>query len=1131
MHQFYKKEGEKLARKIPASVRSKGQQIADQEGKITVCSINPQKKSVIANVEADATYTVELSEIDTSYDYCNCDFFKQYGFCEHIAAIEIFFRTLKIPLNHLFDSSENTVSSDFDFSKLPRELKEIVALYPSVIKLLSANQKSSQRMNGSVFQSSQQISQSDGEQLYQQFGFYELDSFFYDSEKVGVSFELMIQNFPYQSWKMSENNLYISMKIGKISEKKRYLVKNFQNFFTAIEQRQLYKPTPKMSLNLGWDSFDSPTQDLLNALISFKTISPLAAQSGYQNNLERYLLIPPASVGEILKLLLRQGQYNFSESNRLDFRKSKHQQLSYENLSAENSPIKMTIVENQKGYLLVIDNEVTETLLTSHILIAGHQFFQLSSEQYLSYCQLEKGLDSLRKQRPERRKKLNVEFPVDDSKVIQFYKNEQAELLAIFQNFKAICQFVLPEEVVTKHFEPKFEISKVNQRLVINFAFVYDNQQFNNYQSLEHLSFTRQLKAENFVINVLYQLGYDINDFQGFKPYPKNQALIDFFQREILKLKQLGQVILSDELEAAYSSISYFKHDISIRQSEGLFSVNFEIAGIDEAEIDSLLHDLESQEKYFETLDGRIISLDDEELSHVAQVLKVLRQKAKSKNGQFELAGHQAVLAQNVLSDFEAVHFDQEITEMTHDLTHPESFKIELPSQLNASLRPYQIKGIQFLSMLDHYHFGGILADEMGLGKTLQTIAFLMTKVSIEKPSLIVCPASLVYNWLEEFKRFAPSVQAIVVEGSKNQRSMKMAEASEVYITSYQSMRIDIEGYQSKTISYLILDEAQFVKNSQTKINQALRELRPRNIFALSGTPIENRLDELWSIMSIVMPGLFPAKREFNQLSAKTVSQMVSPFILRREKAKVLAELPEKIEKNLYSELSEAQKVVYLAQLKQMQIKVEGMTSATLVKNKLEILTGLTRLRQICDSPKLYLDDFSGESGKIEQLKELLLRIKANGSRPLIFSQFTTMLDLVETELEQLQITSFKLNGSVHSKQRLEMVEAFNAGERDVFLISLKAGGTGLNLTGADTVILLDLWWNPAVEDQATARAHRFGQKNNVEVLRLITRGTIEEEIYRLQEQKRDLIDQVLSGTVEKSTLTEAEIRQILGIE
>ncbi|MBS7577350.1 MULTISPECIES: DEAD/DEAH box helicase [unclassified Enterococcus] len=1119
-----------MVRKIPASVRSKGQQIVDQKDSITIESINPRSKSVIAKVIAASPYTVELSEIDPSYDDCSCDLFNRFGYCEHIAAVEIFFRTLKLPLNQLFDVSEYSADTELDFALLSKEIRAIVALYPPAIKLLSANYSSSQHKGSSVFQLAKPASSSDGEQFYQQLGFFELESFFYESEKVAASFELVIQSAPYQSWENSESNLYISMKIGKAAEKKRYLVKNFQNLFIAIEQRQTYRVTPKISLNLGWDSFDSITQEVLRTLLNFNTYSSLASHSNVQNNLERYILVPPANVGAVLKLLLKQGHYNFSESSAFDFRKTDQHRLTYEHLSTKNSPIKMVLTENPESFSLSIENEVTETLLASNILISGHHFFQLSEAQSFSYRQLKKGLDQLKKNKSEKRYQLNVEFPIDNSIVIEFYKDERAELLAIFENFKALCQLTLPASLTMADFKPYFEISRANQRLIIDFAFIYDEQRFQSYQSLEKVKFLRQLKAENFVIKVLHQLDYEITGFQGFKSYPKNQALLDFFQKEIPKLRQLGQVILSDELEAAFSSISNFKHDILIKQSDGLFSVNFEIDGIDESEIDSLLYQLEAQEKYFETQDGRIISLDDDEMNRVASVLKSLRQKAKLKNGSFELARHQTVLAQALLNEFDAVRFDRQIAEMAYDLTHPESFKMELSPQLNAELRPYQIKGIQFLSMLDYYHFGGILADEMGLGKTLQTIAFLMTRVSLDQPTVIVCPASLVYNWLEEFKRFAPGVEVLVVEGSKDERFLAISDTAEVYITSYQSMRLDIESYHLKTINYLILDEAQFVKNSQTKINQSLRALKPNNVFALSGTPIENRLDELWSIMSIVMPGLFPSKREFNKLSALTVSQMVSPFILRREKAKVLAELPEKIEKNLYSELSEAQKVVYLAQLKQMQIKVEGMTSATFVKNKLEILTGLTRLRQICDSPKLYLDDFSGESGKIEQLKELLLRIKANGSRPLIFSQFTTMLDLVESELKQLNISSFKLNGSVPSKQRLEMVDAFNAGARDVFLISLKAGGTGLNLTGADTVILLDLWWNPAVEDQATARAHRFGQKNNVEVLRLITRGTIEEEIYRLQAQKRDLIDQVLSGTAEKSTLTEAEIREILGI-
>ena len=370
-----------------------------------------------------------------------------------------------------------------------------------------------------------------------------------------------------------------------------------------------------------------------------------------------------------------------------------------------------------------------------------------------------------------------------------------------------------------------------------------------------------------------------------------------------------------------------------------------------------------------------------------------------------------------------------------------------------------------------------------------------------------------------------------VVYGHKAEREVLLGQQHQVLVTSYASFRQDIELYRkNKQYDYLILDEAQVMKNSQTKIARHLRDFEVGNCFALSGTPIENNLAEIWSIFQIILPGLLPGKLDFGKLTADQVARIIKPFVLRRKKEDVLLELPDLIEVNVLNELSDSQKAIYLAQLQQMQTSIAGASLAEINRRKIEILSGITRLRQICDTPKLFMDDYQGDSGKLNSLRDLLVQLREGQHRVLIFSQFREMLDIIEKDLEGLGISSYKLTGSTPASQRQAMTRAFNAGSRDVFLISLKAGGVGLNLTGADTVILVDLWWNPAVEAQAISRAHRMGQTQKVEFYRLITKGTIEEKIQALQETKKNLVTAVLDGNESRASMTVQEIKEILGI-
>jgi SNF2 family DNA or RNA helicase len=460
-----------------------------------------------------------------------------------------------------------------------------------------------------------------------------------------------------------------------------------------------------------------------------------------------------------------------------------------------------------------------------------------------------------------------------------------------------------------------------------------------------------------------------------------------------------------------------------------------------------------------------------------------------------------------------------------------------VPVSLESILRDYQKHGYRWMKTLAHYGFGGILADDMGLGKTLQSITFILSELpSIrdrKQPVLIVCPSSLSYNWLNEIMKFAPEIQSVVVDGNQREREKIQREAMglDVLITSYPLLRRDIQWYEKQPFHTIFFDEAQAFKNPITQTARSVKRLRSDYRFALTGTPVENSPEELWSIFHVVFPELFKGLREFSHLTKKKIARRVRPFLLRRMKADVASELPEKLESLEMAELLPDQKKLYAAYLAKLrEDTLKHLDKETIRKNRIKILAGLTRLRQICCHPGLFVDGYKEGSAKLEVLLRIVEESRLSGRRVLIFSQFTKMLELIGRNLTMMGLPFFYLDGQTPAQERVEICRRFNEGERDFFLISLKAGGTGLNLTGADTVILYDIWWNPAVEDQAADRAHRIGQKNVVQVIKLVTRGTIEEKISELQDKKRHLIEEIIhsSDDQKNSLLTEEDIREIL---
>ena len=641
-------------------------------------------------------------------------------------------------------------------------------------------------------------------------------------------------------------------------------------------------------------------------------------------------------------------------------------------------------------------------------------------------------------------------------------------------------------------------------------------------QQLEQLPFSSDAVLENQLFQVCLGAGFEA-DFQSWRQALKPESVYSFFHHTILAFEKLGQVFLSDEINQLYSVQA---PQVQIESKGGLLEIQFDFQGIAQEEIDQALKALTSNQDFYISSSDQVYFFD-EETKQIRQNLQELG--VELKDGSFQARKSLAYSLSQLFKGRDRISFSEEFQHLAHDLTHPEDFPLG-DIEVQASLRDYQEKGVRWLQMLHHYGFGGILADDMGLGKTLQTIAFLTSQVTEDSRVLILAPSGLIYNWADEFRKFAPQLDLAVVHGLKANREAILSENHQIYVTSYATFRQDSELYQEMAFDFLFLDEAQVMKNAQTKIAQSLRQFVVPAVFALSGTPIENHLGELWSIFQIVLPGLLPSKKEFMKLPADRVAQFIKPFVMRRKKEEVLTELPDLIEVVYKNELEDQQKAIYLAQLQQMRDRLAQVTDQEFQRSRVEILSGLMRLRQICDTPALFIDDYQGASGKLDSLRDLLLQVADGGHRVLIFSQFKGMLEKIEQELPNLDLTSFKITGSTPAHDRQEMTKAFNQGERDAFLISLKAGGVGLNLTGADTVILVDLWWNPAVEAQAIGRAHRMGQEQMVEVYRLITKGTIEEKIQELQEQKKHLVSQVLDGTESRASLSLAEIREILGI-
>ncbi|MFS9088685.1 DEAD/DEAH box helicase [Streptococcus infantis] len=896
------------------------------------------------------------------------------------------------------------------------------------------------------------------------------------------------------------NRLIWTLRIGLSNQEKFYVIRDIPLFLKVIEAAKPYMIGKHYETLLRLEYFDKASQEVLSFLLGLveeKTDNPIFFQ-----NQGRHLYFPKTFFEQGVSLLMSLDVFQF------DHQLSIYHHLLFQDFDGHAGLFSFEIEEKSNYYEMEICEQAgVNVFYGGQVLFSKGNFYLLTKKQASL-------LDALRK------------VPLDHSgrKILQFDTSDRDLLASTLFQFKELGKVEAPESLQIQSFRPSFYMEREEDGSIrLDMQFQYETCLVTTRNELENLPFASDIQLEKQIFQLALSAGFEA-DFRSWRQSLKADAVHTFFQEILPAFAVLGKLKISESLQALYR---VQKPQVHISSKGSLLEIQFDFQDIDQEEINRAMKALVAKQDYYISSTNQVYYFD-EETKRIRQDLDDLG-IGEIGSDTFHARKSLAYTLSHLFKDQDQVTFTEEFRHLAHDLTHPEDFPMT-PLNIKANLRDYQKKGIQWLQMLYHYGFGGILADDMGLGKTLQAIAFLSSQLQENSRVLILAPSGLIYNWADEFKKFAPNLDVAVVHGLKSYRETILAEKHQVYVTSYATFRQDSEIYQNLSFDFLFLDEAQVMKNAQTKIAKILRKFVVPSVFALSGTPIENNLGELWSIFQIVLPGLLPAKKDFMKLPAERVAQFIKPFVMRRKKEDVLTELPDLIEVVYKNELEDQQKAIYLAQLQQMQERLGQVTDAEFQRNRVEILTGLMRLRQICDTPALFMEDYKGDSGKLDSLRDLLSQIAEGNHRVLIFSQFRGMLDRIEEELPQLCLTSFKITGSTPSQERQEMTKAFNQGERDVFLISLKAGGVGLNLTGADTVILVDLWWNPAVESQAIGRAHRMGQEQAVEVYRLVTRGTIEEKIQELQEEKKNLVSEVLDGTESRGSLTLSEIQEILGI-
>ncbi|WP_429374521.1 SNF2 helicase associated domain-containing protein [Paenibacillus sp. DS2015] len=926
-------------------------------------------------------------------------------------------------------------------------------------------------------------------------------------------------------------NRYIFNIEIKMGLKRLYIVQKIRDFLEAIDRGETYVFSKHFTYDPDTHSFSKANDDVIRQLLHMYNSEEMYRESSHENSTprnkthDRMLRIPPMYWDKLLLLLAEAPSVKFE-----------HDQVIYDGISVseETMPIHFEFDQTQMGgYELDIQGLDNIVVMESYgLAVFEGRLIKLSSEQCKRLSELKYRLEISQKHR--------ILIPRE-----QLERFMDTVIPGLMKLGSVHIAKSVSDRMVHTPLKAKLYLDRIKTRLLAGLEFHYGDIMINplevdiNKSGGDERILVRDGDHEQAILDLMDHSSFYKTEGGYF--LTDEDAEYEFLVYVVPQLEKLVEIYVTTAVkEKIHRGHSAPKIRVNADSRNDWLEFQFDIAGIPETEVRDLLESLETKRKYYRLPNGALLPLEGEEFQKIIRFMNDMNIGSDDVSGNtLRLPLVHGLHLMDVHKEENTVKLGKSIRHLLENMRNPDLLDFPVPVSLAPVLRDYQQYGYQWMKTLAHYRFGGILADDMGLGKTLQSIAFIVSVLpeirSQKVPALIVAPASLTYNWMNELKKFAPEVRARIADGSREERIGVLKNASEVdiIITSYPLLRKDILAYAKLSFHTLILDEAQMFKNYATQTAQTVRQIQAQHRFALTGTPIENSIDELWSIFNVVFPALFSTRKEFATLTRDNIAKRIRPFLLRRLKSDVLKELPESIESLLVSELLPEQKKLYMAYLAKLKHEtLKHLNDKSFNKNKVKILAGLTRLRQLCCHPALFVEGYTGSSAKFEQLLETIDECRHAGKRMLIFSQFTGMLGLIQRELVKQKVPYFYLDGQTPGSERVELCHRFNEGEHDVFLISLKAGGTGLNLTGADTVILYDLWWNPAVEAQAEARAHRIGQTQVVQVIRLVAQGTMEDKMYELQQNKKNLIKEVISSGQEASSmLSEQEIREILMIE
>ncbi len=919
-----------------------------------------------------------------------------------------------------------------------------------------------------------------------------------------------------------ESALRAGLRVG---DRKWYVVRDIPAFLRARRERQSLPFQSKFVYEPAWMHFSAENERILAMMErmtdAFRTggWSPTQAEA-------RLIPVPDSSAENLLDTLRESGLG-------LRIMRPDGEIRSFSEIQEAQIPIRAECRLNPRGLQVYCAlPEGAETLVRScgYILWGDTLCRMPRAQRPLIRFLREKGTDG----------KIRMDYPTDGM------SGAAGEILPWLKSRCAVeMSDELREMLVRRPLEARVYLDREGRSVAARVAFRYGETELNPF-SRERIQISpekggklllRDGTGEQRVLDILADAGFRVT--KDSIRLSREDSVYRFLQEGVRRLGEVSQVFLSKDFRKMYVRRPSLRG--GLRMEEGRLMISLEVEGEPTEEILGIMEALSRSRSYYRMKDGTFLNLEGlRELKEEAEAVREAAERdgALMERNALALRGYRAAYLVRMLQESGIpVETDESVTEITEEIEGKrrggDAPETDIP------LREYQRRGYEWMHMLDRMHMGGVLADDMGLGKTVQVIALLKSARTENRTSLIVAPTSLIYNWLSEIRRFAPDMSAAVITGSAAQRERMWAHLREngdidVAVTSYPLMRRDIEWMRDIRFRFAVLDEAQNIKNAGSMASQAARRLTADTRLALTGTPMENGIGELWSIFDFVLPGYLPPYHVFlrryqDGMNGEQLRSRIRPFLTRRLKQDVLSELPDKTEIRLTAAMTPEQKNVYMAAMERLRPRVrQAMESGRGGRGRMEILSAITELREICCHPGLVLEGYEGGSGKEEMLTEMLPGLIRSGRRALIFSQFTSMLKKLRGTLEKSGYQVLYLDGETPAGERLGLTERFNGGEGQLFLISLRAGGSGLNLTGADVVIHYDPWWNPAAEDQATDRAHRIGQEKKVDVIRLVMGESIEEKVVELGERKKALFDRLITpGESGLDALSEQEIRDL----